>query len=145
MSALTTCKDFTSHPHLVEQKIYSINGEYKETKKGGCYVCQCASASEDINPIADELETLGISNEIHQTGGFNMCIYIKTGKKSYIYANAEGVSAFKDGEDYEGENLYFNEEEKNPYFKAWRIVEFMKEKKLKVYSQKNQPLEKENN
>lgn len=144
MSALTTCKDFISHPHLVEQKIYSINGEYKETKKGGCYVCRCASASEGINPIADELEFLGIKNEIHQTGGFTMCIYIKTGKKSYIYANAEGVSAFKNEEDYEGQSYWFDEH-KNPYFKAWLIVEFMKEKRLKVYSQKNQLTEKEKN
>jgi hypothetical protein len=113
--------------------IFSRLGEYKETRKGGCYICQCASASEDINPIADELEALGISNEIHQTGGFTMCIYIKTGETSYIYANAEGFGHYKDRRRNEGENLFFNEQEKNPYFKAWLIADYMKEKKLKVY------------
>ena len=132
MGALTTCKDFVSHPHIVEQKIFSMNGEYKETRMGGCYVCQCASASEEINPIAEELESLGIKNEIHQTGGFTMCIYIKTGKTSYIYANAEGFGHYKNDKEDEGEELYFNEQEKNPYFKAWVIADFMKEKKLKV-------------
>jgi hypothetical protein len=132
MGSLKTCPEFVEHPHIVEEMIFSRLGEYKETRKGGCYICQCASASEDINPIADELEALGISNEIHQTGGFTMCIYIKTGETSYIYANAEGFGHYKDQDDNEGENLFFNEQEKNPYFKAWLIADYMKEKKLKV-------------
>jgi hypothetical protein len=36
-----------------------------------------------------------------QTGGFTMCVYIKTGDESYIYANDEGFSLYC-GEDCEG-------------------------------------------
>ena len=129
MGSLKTCPEFVEHPHIVEQKIYSMSGEYKETRKGGCYICQCASASEDINPIADELEALGISNEIHQTGGFTMCIYIKTGETSYIYANAEGFGHYKDQDDNEGENLFFDEDETNPQQKAKLIADWIKENK----------------
>ena len=89
MGSLKTCSEFVEHPHLVETtRIFKdkSGNETKDTRMAGCYVCQCASSAEDINPIADELEALGISNEIHQTGGFTMCIYIKTGKTSYISA-----------------------------------------------------------
>jgi hypothetical protein len=129
MGSLKTCPEFVEHPHIVEEMIFSRLGEYKETRKGGCYICQCASASEDINPIADELEALGISNEIHQTGGFTMCIYIKTGETSYIYANAEGFGHYKDQDDYEGENLFFDEDETNPQQKAKLIANWIKENK----------------
>jgi hypothetical protein len=133
MGSLKTCPEFVEHPHIVEQKIYSMSGEYKETRKGGCYICQCASASEDINPIADELEALGISNEIHQTGGFTMCIYIKTGETSYIYANAEGFGHYKDQDDNEGENLFFDEDETNPQQKAKLIADWIKERGKNVH------------
>jgi hypothetical protein len=129
MGSLKTCPEFVEHPHIVEEMIFSRLGEYKETRKGGCYICQCASASEDINPIADELEALGISNEIHQTGGFTMCIYIKTGETSYIYANAEGFGHYKDLDDNEGENLFFDEDETNPQQKAKLIADWIKENK----------------
>ena len=132
MGSLKTCPEFVEHPHIVEYKKFSKEGEFIGTSASGCYQCRMASASEDINPIADELEALGISNEIHQTGGFTMCIYIKTGKRSYIYANAEGFGHYKNEKEDEGENLFFNEQEKNPYFKAWLIADYMKEKKLKV-------------
>ena len=101
MSKIETCGDFVSHPHIVDQKIYSKDGQYLETKKGGCYQCQMALASDDqgVNQISEELEKLGIPNEIHQTGGFTMCVYIKTGKESYIYANDEGFSFYDDEED----------------------------------------------
>ena len=133
MGSLKTCPEFVEHPHIVEQKIYSMSGEYKETRKGGCYICQCASASEDINPIADELEALGISNEIHQTGGFTMCIYIKTGETSYIYANAEGAGHYKNQDDNEGENLFFDEDETNPQQKAKLIADWIKERGKNVH------------
>ena len=144
MGALTTCKDFVSHPHLVETTHLwkdKEGNETKETKLGGCYVCKCAVSAEDINPIADELEALGIRNEIHQTGGFTMCIYIKTGKNSYIYANAEGASSFKDDEDDEGEVLTFYcavdycETKDTPEEIAQKIKQVMKEKGLKVKKQ----------
>ena len=134
MGALTTCKDFVSHPHLVETTHLwkdKEGNETKETKMSGCYVCQCASASEDINPIAEELESLGIKNEIHQTGGFTMCIYIKTGKNSYIYANAEGFSFYKD-ENCEGLRDFDFSEEMTPKEKAEEIAEKMKKHGLKV-------------
>jgi hypothetical protein len=66
-----------------------------------------ASASDDqgVNQISEELDKLGIPNDIHQTGGFTMCIYIKTGEESFIYANDEGFSFYDDEED-EGLNNY---------------------------------------
>jgi hypothetical protein len=135
MGALTTCKDFVSHPHLVEtiRTFKDKDGnEIKDSRMGGCYVCQCASSAEDINPIADALEIAGIKNEIHQTGGFTMCIYIKTGKHSYIYANAEGASAYKNDEDYEGTNLLFFGDEDTPIIKAQKLSLVMKHNKIKV-------------
>lgn len=132
MGSLKTCPEFVEHPHLVETtRIFKDKDgkETKDTRMAGCYVCQCASASEDINPIADELEALGISNEIHQTGGFTMCIYIKTGETSYIYANAEGAGHYKNQDDDEGENLFFDEDETNPQQKAKLIADWIKENK----------------
>ena len=67
-----------------------------------------------------------------------MCIYIKTGKNSYIYANAEGASSFKDDEDDEGEVLAFYcavdycETKDTPAEIAQKIKQAMKEKGLKV-------------
>ena len=86
MTLPTTCKDFVSHPHIV-------NGR-------GCYTCQEASASEiqGTTAIAEALIALGIPADVHQTGGFTMCVYIKTGEESYIYANAEGFSMYRDAE-----------------------------------------------
>ena len=127
MGSLKTCPEFVEHPHIVEYKKFSKEGEFIGTSKSGCYECRMASASEDINPIADELEALGISNEIHQTGGFTMCIYIKTGETSYIYANAEGFGHYKDLDDNEGENLFFDEDETNPQQKAKLIADWIKD------------------
>jgi len=135
MGALTTCKDFVSHPHLVETTHIFKDKDGKETKDvrmGGCYVCRCASASEEINPIAEELESLGIKNEIHQTGGFTMCIYIKTGKNSYIYANTEGAGHYTNDEDDEGTNLLFFGDEDTPTIKAQKLSLVMKHNKIKV-------------
>jgi hypothetical protein len=89
MTLPTTCKDFVSHPHIV-------NGR-------GCYTCQEASASEaqGTTAIAEALIALGIPADVHQTGGFTMCVYIKTGEESYIYANNEGFSLYCD-ENCEG-------------------------------------------
>ena len=89
MTIPATCPDFISHPHLV-------NGR-------GCYQCQCASASENqgTSQIAEALNALGIPADVHQTGGFTMCVYVKTGDESYIYANDEGFSLYCD-ENCEG-------------------------------------------
>ena len=89
MTIPATCPDFVSHPHLV-------NGR-------GCYQCQCASASENqgTSQIAEALNALGIPADVHQTGGFTMCVYVKTGDESYIYANDEGFSLYCD-ENCEG-------------------------------------------
>jgi hypothetical protein len=123
-----TCADFVSHPHIVEQKIYSMSGEYKETRKGGCYACQMALASEEqgTTEIARSLFDIGISCDVHQTGGFTMCVYIKTGEESYVYANAEGFAFYKD-ENCDGwANYYFSESENTPQAKAKAIAQTMK-------------------
>jgi hypothetical protein len=85
----TTCDDFVAHPHKKEN--------------GYCYQCQMASASEEqgTTALASALLDLDICCEVHQTGGFTMCVYIKTGEDSYIYANNEGFS-FYCSEDCEG-------------------------------------------
>ena len=110
MNALpTTCKDFVSHPHIVEGR--------------GCYTCQEALASEEqgTTQIAQELRDLGIPADVHQTGGFTMCVYVSTGGNSYMYANDEGFSFYKD-EDCEGWAHYsFKESENTPEKKAEAI------------------------
>lgn len=89
MTIPATCPDFVSHPHLV-------NGR-------GCYTCQTSSASElqGTSAIAEALIAIGIPADVHQTGGFTMCVYVKMGEHSYIYANDEGFS-FYCGEECEG-------------------------------------------
>ena len=131
MGSLKTCPEFVEHPHIVEYKTYFPNGEFRGIDKSGCYECRMASASENINPIADELEALGISNEIHQTGGFTMCIYIKTGKTSHIYASNEGFSFYKN-EDCEGLREFDFRDEMTPKDKAQEIAETIKKHRLKV-------------
>jgi hypothetical protein len=117
-----TCPDFVEHPHRVER----IIGETRI--KSGCYQCQEASASEDqgTTQIAFALLDLGIPCTIHQTGGFTMCVYIKTGKTSYIYANDEGFSFYKDAEDDGGAHYEFSESENTAQAKAQTISETMK-------------------
>ena len=129
MGSLKTCHDFVEHPHLVEYKMYSPNGEFRGTTKSGCCECRSASASEGINPIADALETLGISNEIHQTGGFCMCIHINMGGTSFIYANEEGFSYYKDEEDDGQDHREFDPNETDPQIRAQLIADWIKEKK----------------
>jgi hypothetical protein len=109
MTLPRTCKDFVSHPHLV-------NGR-------GCYTCQVSASSEEqgTSVLALELQALGIPCEVHQTGGFTMCVYIKTGDESYIYANDEGFSFYKDAECEGWSNVYFSESEKAPSQKAKAI------------------------
>jgi hypothetical protein len=110
----TTCPDFVSHPHIV-------NGQ-------GCYTCRIALASEDQGTTAlmSALLDKDISCDVHQTGGFTMCVYIKTGDESYIYANAEGFAFYKD-ENCDGwANYYFSEAENTPKAKAEAIAQTMK-------------------
>jgi len=109
MTIPATCPDFVSHPHIVEGR--------------NCYTCQCSASSQEqgTSVLALELQALGIPCDVHQTGGFTMCVYIKTGKDSYVYANDEGFSFYKD-EDCEGwANMYFTENEKAPSQKAKAI------------------------
>ncbi len=90
MTIPATCPDFVSHPHLV-------NGR-------GCYQCQTSQASEEqgTSAIAEALNKIGIPADVHQTGGFTMCVYVRTGEESYIYANAEGFQMYCSA-DCEGE------------------------------------------
>lgn len=129
MGSLKTCPEFVEHPHIVEYKKFSKEGEFIGTSESGCYQCRMASASEDINPIADELEALGISNEIHQTGGFCMCIHINMGGTSFVYANDEGFSYYKDEEDEGQDHHEFNPNETNPQIRAKLIADWIKENK----------------
>jgi len=133
----TTCPDFVSHPHLVETKsiFKDKNGNtVEDVKMRGCYTCQEASASEDqgTSQIAEALNALGIPADVHQTGGFTMCVYIKTGEESYIYANKEGFS-FYCGEECEGlENHFFGDDfdKQTPTEKAQKIADKMKANNL---------------
>jgi len=131
MNALpTTCPDFVSHPHMVETvRIWKDKdgNQTTETKMSGCYTCQEASASDSqgTTTLALELQALGIDCAVHQTGGFTMCVYIKTGDESYVYANDEGFSFYKD-ENCDGwANYFFKEEEKAPSLKAKAIQQSM--------------------
>ena len=112
-----TCPEFVSHPH---QK----NGQ-------SCYTCQCSSASEfqGTSQIAEALNAIGIPADVDQTGGFTMCTYIKTGDKSYIYANAEGFSFYCD-EECEGSQEFDFREEMTPTEKAQEIADKMKANNL---------------
>ena len=97
MNALpTTCKDFVSHPHIVEGR--------------GCYTCQEANASEEqgTTQSAHELRDLGIKADVHQTGGFTMCAYVDLGNGFYIYANTYGASVYS-SDDYESDIAQFDE------------------------------------
>ena len=101
-----TCPEFVSHPH---QK----NGQ-------SCYTCQCSNASESqgTSQIAEALISIGIPAEVHQTGGFTMCVYIKTGDESFIYANDEGFSLYCD-EECEGiVNTIWGSSESTPEARA---------------------------
>lgn len=86
MTIPATCPDFVSHPHLIEGR--------------NCYTCVASLCSEEqgTSAIAQALIAIGIPADVHQTGGFTMCVYVKTGEKSYIYANAEGFSMYCDEE-----------------------------------------------
>jgi len=110
----TTCPDFVSHPHIV-------NGR-------GCYTCQVAVASEEQGTTALMSALLDIKTpcDVHQTGGFTMCVYIKTGDESYVYANAEGFSFYKDDNCEGWANYYFAESENTPQAKAKAIAQTMK-------------------
>jgi hypothetical protein len=126
-----TCPDFVEHPHKVETKtiLKDRNGNtFEDVRMRGCYQCQEASASQDqgTNQIALALLDLGIPCTIHQTGGFTMCVYIKTGETSYIYANDEGFSFYKDAEDEGWAHYDFAESENTAQAKAQAITETMK-------------------
>jgi hypothetical protein len=112
-----TCPEFVSHPH---QK----NGQ-------SCYTCQCSSASETqgTSQIAEALNAIGIPADVHQTGGFTMCVYIKTGDESYIYATSEGFSFYSD-EECEGLQEFEFSEEMTPETMAKDIADTMKKYNL---------------
>ena len=121
MTIPTTCPDFVEHPHLVDGR--------------NCYTCVASLCSEEqgTSAIAEELIALGIPATVHQTGGFTMCVYIKTGTDftSYIYANTEGFGMYKNEDDYEPENVFFGED-LTPKQKAEKIIQTMKEKNLEA-------------
>jgi hypothetical protein len=134
----TTCPDFTAHPHRVQVKstTYHIDGTQTENiKEGNCYTCQVAACSESqgTTALASALMDLNMACDIHQTGGFTMCVYIKTGDTSYIYANAEGFSHYVSDSD-DGENFYFGDDFENisAAQKAQQIADTMKDKNLRA-------------
>ena len=112
-----TCSQFVAHPHLLDQR--------------GCYTCQASQASEEqgTSQIAEALIAIGIPADVHQTGGFTMCAYIKTGDESYIYASAEGFSFYSD-EECEGLLEFEFSEEMTPTEKAQKIADTMKSNNL---------------
>lgn len=120
MTIPTTCPDFVSHPHIV-------NGR-------GCYTCQTSSASEEqgTSAIAEALIALGIPADVHQTGGFTMCVYIKTGEESYIYANEEGATNYCCDETDVGDAVAFYDLDQTPAEKAQQIAEGMKTNNLEA-------------
>jgi hypothetical protein len=137
MTIPTTCPNFVEHPHLVETKRIFKDKDgntIEDVKMRGCYTCQTSLASEEqgTSAIAEELNALGIPADVHQTGGFTMCVYIKTGDESYIYANKEGFGIYENNEDYEGDNTFFGDdfEKITPKQKAEKIIQTMKEKNL---------------
>jgi len=134
----TTCPDFTAHPHRVQvtSEVFHADGtQEKITKEGNCYTCQVAACSESqgTTALASALLDLGISCDIHQTGGFTMCVYIKTGEISYFYANAEGFSHYISDTD-DGENFYFGDDFENMSAeqKAQQIAATMKAKNIQA-------------
>jgi len=138
MTLPTTCKDFVSHPHIVEVTRHYKDSEGNTTREekhqGYCYTCQEASASETqgTTAIAQALIALGIPADVHQTGGFTMCVYVKTGEESYIYANAEGFSFYKDAECEGWANCFFSDSETTPEQKAKAIQTTMKTANLEA-------------
>lgn len=122
MAIPTTCPDFVSHPHIVEK----IN----------CYTCQASLASEEqgTSQIAEALLVLGVPCEVHQTGGFTMCVYIRTGETSWMYANEEGFSFYKNEEDYEGAGFYFDASENTAEQKAEIIKICLETAGIKAYN-----------
>jgi len=112
-----TCPEFVSHPHLTDGR--------------NCYTCVASLCSEEqgTSQIAEALNALGIPADVHQTGGFTMCAYIKTGDESYIYANAEGFSFYAD-QECEGLQEFDFREEMTPKEKAQEIADTMKANKL---------------
>jgi hypothetical protein len=115
---LTPCSDFVEHPHIVEQKIFTMDGQYKETRLGSCYRCQCAEASErqGINAIVQDLGKFGISASVEQTGGFTMCAYVVLTATRYIFANRYGASVYS-GDNYICDVSQYDDEQP-----AWRIA-----------------------
>jgi hypothetical protein len=131
-----TCPDFISHPHRVQVTATRFNedGSQEEiTKEGNCYTCQVAACSESqgTTALASALMDLDIACDVHQTGGFTMCVYIKLEDDSYIYANAEGFSRYVSDSD-DGENWYFGDDFENMSAtqKAQQITEMIKAKNL---------------
>jgi hypothetical protein len=120
MTIPATCPDFVSHPHIV-------NGR-------GCYTCQTSQASEEqgTSAIAEALIALGIPADVHQTGGFTMCVYIKTGEESYIYANEEGATNYCCDETDVGDAVAFYDLDQTPAEKAQQIAEGMKTNNLEA-------------
>jgi hypothetical protein len=119
MTIPATCPDFVSHPHLVDGR--------------GCYTCQTSSASESqgTSAIAEALIAIGIPADVHQTGGFTMCVYVKTGEESFVYANEEGFSFYCD-KDCEGLQEFDFREEMKAEEKATEIAEKMKSHNLQA-------------
>jgi hypothetical protein len=120
MTIPATCPDFISHPHFIEGR--------------NCYQCQISASSEEqgTSEIAEALNAIGIPADVHQTGGFTMCVYVKTGEESYIYANAEGFSLYC-GEDCEGIlNAEWGNTENTPEAKAEGIRQTLTANDLKA-------------
>jgi hypothetical protein len=91
-----------------------------------------ASEEQGTTALASALLDLDICCEVHQTGGFTMCVYIKTGEESYVYANQEGFVFYRD-ENCDGwANMFFDESEATPEQKAKAIQTTMKTANLEA-------------
>jgi hypothetical protein len=120
MTIPATCPDFVSHPHLIEGR--------------NCYTCVASLCSEEqgTSAIAEALIALGIAADVHQTGGYTMCVYVKTGEDSYIYANAEQATHYCCDETDVGDAVAFYDLNQTPEEKAQQIAEGMKTANLEA-------------
>lgn len=121
-----TCPDFVEHPHILP------TGE-------NCYQCRKSYASVEQGTSAMAVALFRkrgmFEVDVHQTGGFTMCVYIPTfDKGSYIYANAEGATYYSGKEfpedDFESEDLIYFEENQTPEEKAEALYSIIIEKNL---------------
>lgn len=88
--------------------------------------CEEASKAQGIDGLVADLEALGVSASIEQTGGFTMSAYIELSENRYIYANPYGASIYGE-EDFEKDLIQLDEE--NSQLVATTVAQYLKEGK----------------